>query len=74
MRNFFRVPKDDESIDYDCGCIYRVKYTGESRYSSIAGKDVPIFDIEIDMFCVEHDVTLTEYAKEHEDEIADARK
>jgi hypothetical protein len=63
MRNFFRVPKDDESIDYDCGCIYRVKYTGESRYSSIAGKDVQIFD-----------VTLTEYAKEHEDEIADARK
>lgn len=72
MAKFFRVPENGEMIEYDCGCIYRIRYTGEFYHSSVFEKSVPAWEIEADLFCVEHDPTLTEYAKNHEEDICDA--
>jgi len=44
----FRIPKVGETIEYDCGCIYRIMKVE---------KGIPV-DIEPDTWCDEHDPTI----------------
>lgn len=60
-KKFFRTPVKGERIEYECGCVYEI--------TNVRGHRFEVFN---DVFCVDHDPTLTEYAREHNDEIANA--
>jgi hypothetical protein len=62
MSKFFRKVKD-QTIEYSCGCIIEITVRKNATGS---------FDAAVTTFCIEHDPSLTEYAKEHEDDIAEA--
>lgn len=60
-KKWFRTPEDGEWIEYDCGCIYEINRKGKSSN----------FSVDPNFFCMEHDPTLTQYAKENEDEFVE---
>lgn len=63
---WYRNPKNNETINYDCGCVFIIKHFGEKTNTGLQP-----FEVEISMFCHEHDPTLTEYAKENKEEYED---
>lgn len=62
-QKFFRKPKTGEQIEYPCGCVYEIIVHRQGKLEFIN-----------ETFCFEHDPTLTEYGREHEDEIQEAEQ
>lgn len=58
QHKIFRKPKNGEWIEYPCGCIYEIRVSKKNG-----------FEIWENVFCPEHDPTLTKWAKDNHDDI-----